>query len=146
MKALHSQHVEVSKISSVSWERWTSSTYGTSQPYPHPPLCRPVIVGRLNSSRKPQCWTWGLVPPRGMGRREEAAVWIMEIWIDLKRDPLQKSGAQRKARETRWKDDGRWCEHGHLNSLTRSCCVLEKRNPFAWWGSVSRGQINSAVD
>lgn len=34
------------------------------------------------------------------GEEEETAVWIMEIWIDLKRDPLCKNGAQRKAGET----------------------------------------------
>lgn len=96
MKALHSQHVEVSKISSASWERWTSSTYGTSQPYPHPPLCRPVIVGRLNSSRKPQCWTWGLVPPGGWGaeRKQQCGLW--KYGLISKGTPRKRAGLKEK--------------------------------------------------
>lgn len=34
------------------------------------------------------------------GGEVETAAWIMEIWMDLKRDPLSKDGAQRGAGKT----------------------------------------------
>lgn len=40
----------------------------------------------------------GVSPP--WGEEEETAVWIMEIWIDLKRDLLYKNGLKEKLGKT----------------------------------------------
>lgn len=46
----------------------------------------------------------GVSPP--WGEEEETAVWIMKIWMDLKRDPCKRAGLKGKLGKTEEKTMG----------------------------------------